>query len=569
MRLRYSMSIAAMLALSAAPSAWAALALDNTFDTDGIALLNIASDLDGARDVAIQTDGKIVLAGMSRQGSGSAFDYLAVGRLNSDGSVDTTFGTAGSVVTLPAGTSAFGGADGRAVAIQTDGKIVVAGYYNQNTGNGKQLLVARYLATGVLDTTFGTNGVAIFTTADQREASSVAIQTDGKIVVAGLSQPSGMSPAGLIVRLNSDGSLDTTFATGGVFTSAVTGSSFNDIRILTSGKLLAVGTNSDLLLTQLTAAGALDTSFDGDGVVTRNVSTYLISGVSANTDDWLEALVILSDGKIAVAGGYRPGATGGVFRAVVARFTAAGALDTTYGASGFVTLPAGVDDKYLYDIVARSNDEVVIAGLGLDGAQISADGTATSTLSASTGIQAILGLAVQSDGKIVGAGEKNISGANYQLAAIRLSATNLTGGPPADTTPDAFTFVDASNVTLSTVTVSATVTIAGISSAASVSVTGGEYSVGCTATFTAAAGTVSQGQTICVRHTSSATNSTAVNTVLTVGGVSDTFTSTTMAAVTDPPPAGGGGGALSWWMVAMLAALASLKTLVRPRAARE
>ena len=95
-----------------------------------------------------------------------------------------------------------------------------------------------------------------------------------------------------------------------------------------------------------------------------------------------------------------------------------------------------------------------------------------------------------------------------------------------DTTPDAFTFVDQTNVARSTLTQSAAITVAGINAASAITVTGGEYQINAGA-WTTSAGTVTNGQTVKVRHTSSAGDSTATNTVLTIGGVSDTFTSTT------------------------------------------
>ena len=98
---------------------------------------------------------------------------------------------------------------------------------------------------------------------------------------------------------------------------------------------------------------------------------------------------------------------------------------------------------------------------------------------------------------------------------------------PADTTPDAFTFTDQTGVTPSSVVTSAAVTISGIDAASAISVTGGEYSIGCSATYGAAAGEINPGQQVCVRHTSAATGDTSTDTTLTVGGVSDTFTSTT------------------------------------------
>ena len=100
----------------------------------------------------------------------------------------------------------------------------------------------------------------------------------------------------------------------------------------------------------------------------------------------------------------------------------------------------------------------------------------------------------------------------------------------SDTTPDAFVFAAQSGVSLNTTLTSNTVTITGINASTPISVSGGTYSIGCTGTFTGVAGTISNNQSVCVRHTSSAANSTAVTTTLTVGSVSSAFTSTTVAA---------------------------------------
>jgi hypothetical protein len=121
-----------------------------------------------------------------------------------------------------------------------------------------------------------------------------------------------------------------------------------------------------------------------------------------------------------------------------------------------------------------------------------------------------------------------------------------------DGTPDVFTFVDATNVPLSSTVTSAAVLVTGINIPVVVSITGGTYSVGCSPTYVTAPGSVSGNQTICVRHTSAANNSSTTSTTLTVGGVSDSFVSTTVAA------SGGGssgGGALDPLTLGMLAGL--------------
>ena len=109
--------------------------------------------------------------------------------------------------------------------------------------------------------------------------------------------------------------------------------------------------------------------------------------------------------------------------------------------------------------------------------------------------------------------------------------SSTTAGPEADTTPEAFSFVDQTGVATSTVITSAPVTITGIDAPAAVTVAGGTYSVGCTATYVSSAGTISNGETVCARHVSAATASTATDTTLTVGGVSDVFRSTTAGPV--------------------------------------
>lgn len=116
-----------------------------------------------------------------------------------------------------------------------------------------------------------------------------------------------------------------------------------------------------------------------------------------------------------------------------------------------------------------------------------------------------------------------------QGGAVLTACGGSGGGGGSDTTPNAFAFVDVTDVAASTTQTSNAVTITGIDAPSPISVSGGLYSIGCTASFTSAAGSISNNQTVCVRHTSSASPETTVNTTLTVGGVSDTFSSTTAA----------------------------------------
>ncbi|MFN9437114.1 MAG: cadherin domain-containing protein, partial [Planctomycetota bacterium] len=266
--------------------------LDITFDGDGKVTTAVESFDDTARSVAIQSDGKIVVAGTSYIW-GNAYDF-ALTRYNSDGSLDTTFDGDGKVTTN-LGSSHD---EANSLAIQSDGKIVVAGY--SYAGSLADFALARYNSDGSMDTTFDGDGkVTTAVGSFDDTARSLAIQSDGKIVVAGSSH-NGSNWDFALVLYNSNGSLDTTFDFDGKVTTAV-GSSFDyaysvaiqsDGKIVVAGRILN-GSNWDFALTRYNSDGSLDTTFDGDGKVTTDVGS---------SDDEANSLAIQSDGKIVVAG---------------------------------------------------------------------------------------------------------------------------------------------------------------------------------------------------------------------------------------------------------------------------
>ena len=136
--------------------------------------------------------------------------------------------------------------------------------------------------------------------------------------------------------------------------------------------------------------------------------------------------------------------------------------------------------------------------------------------------------------------------------------------PGADETPDAFSFAAQSNVARSALVTSNTVTVGGINVPATVSVTGGDYSIGCTGSFTAATGSITAGQTVCVRHQSAAAASSQTTTTLTVGGVSASFVSTTVALAVTAGGSGGGGGGGAVDLLVVLGLLAGMGSRLRP-----
>ncbi|MCP3936225.1 MAG: hypothetical protein GY708_12735, partial [Actinomycetia bacterium] len=177
--------------------------LDTTFDTDGIVTTPIGSGHDQAFNVTVQNDGKILVTGTSH--NGSDFDF-ALTRYNTDGSLDTTFDTDGIVTTAVGSSSEVS----YSVTVQSDGKVLVAGYsYN---GTDHDFALTRYNADGSLDTTFDTDGIVTTPIGSGHDqAFSVTVQSDGAILLAGQSW-NGTDYDLALVRYDTDGSLDTGFA---------------------------------------------------------------------------------------------------------------------------------------------------------------------------------------------------------------------------------------------------------------------------------------------------------------------------------------------------------------------
>ncbi len=260
--------------------------LDNSFGTNGSVRNAISggnSTTDKANSVAIQSDGKIVAAGYSYDASWHG--AFAIARYNTDGTPDNSFGTNGSVRNAISG---GGGFDDQAysVAIQSDGKIVAAGYSRVATGSGYYAFaVARYDSNGTLDNTFGTNGSvrnSISGGNGQYDvANSVAIQSDGKIVAAGISSDASGNYAFAIARYNSDGTLDSTFGTNGSVRTTISGGfsdQANSVAIQSDGKIVAAGYSRNssgyvaFALARCNTNGTLDNTFGTNGSVRNAIS---------------------------------------------------------------------------------------------------------------------------------------------------------------------------------------------------------------------------------------------------------------------------------------------------------
>lgn len=321
--------------------------LDNTFGTNGLVVTT--PQIGEAIALARQTDGKILTAGRI---IGDATHQSGIIRYNSDGSLDNSFGTNGIVVTPVSFLSVA-----TAISIQPDGKIVVAGtYHTGDFANIYHMVVARYHADGDIDSTFGTNGLAMPEVSFTEEVNDMVLQPDGKIIVAGaIANDMSGAESFMLARFNGDGTLDSGFGTSGVTTTPINISSeIVDITLLPDGKIIAAGReslyddppipdHSNFAIARYTAQGILDNAFGTNGVVITDVVT--------GTPDLLQSMVVQPDGKIVAAG------SSGNNHCLV-RYQSNGSLDNTFGTSGKVINPG---PPAVLHLALRNNGKFITA----------------------------------------------------------------------------------------------------------------------------------------------------------------------------------------------------------------
>jgi uncharacterized protein (TIGR03437 family) len=316
------------------------------------------------------------------------------------GDLDPTFGNGGLVITdFNRLIEVF------VVALQPDGKVIVAG--SINAPNPPEFLIIRYNGNGSLDTSFGNGGMVTTDFGAADFAYTIALQPDGKIVAAGVSQASSNSKFAL-ASYNTDGSPDSTFGSGGKVSTSFDGyEMLNALVLQADGKLVAAGfTRGGVALARYNSNGNLDFTFGSGGKVTTHF----------NGSDGANTLVLQSDGKL-VAAGFT--CLGGNCDFALARYNTNGTLDTTFGTGGKVTTDFG-DSDYASDAIIQPDGKIVAAGASgssdpdeelrpLSLARYNADGTLDATFGSggkviSRYFSRRTRIALQADGKIVGAG---------------------------------------------------------------------------------------------------------------------------------------------------------------------
>ncbi len=374
--------------------------LDTSFDGDGKVLTDLVGQ-DEIKAVAVQSDGKIVVAGRN-------YNDIAVARYNPDGSLDTTFDEDGIVVTGIA--SVYGdNDDGRAIALQPDGKILVTGYTENNTDD---IVVVRYNVDGSLDTEFSDDGIQTTDIAFHDDVgNAIKVQPDGKIVVAG-STGTASAQNFALVRYNADGSLDTTFSADGIVSTDFAGSTDRGyaLALQGDGKLFVAGyaTTSngvDFAAARYNPDGSLDPTFDTDGKAVVDFNAEFEYGQGA---------ALQADGKLLVAGMIGVDLIAGA----LVRFNLDGSLDSTFSGDGKVlTQVAGSEDN-AYASALQPDGKLVVAGYSNSVAwdfalaRFNPDGSLDATFSDDGIVVTQIGIddsvihavAIQPDGKIVVAG---------------------------------------------------------------------------------------------------------------------------------------------------------------------
>ena len=344
-RLIYSFIVYVLLC-SLFPLSLFAAELDPGFGNDGRVAVELGTYGDRANAVAVQSDGKIVVAGSSS--STADLDFLLF-RLLPDGSLDSSFNLDGTVV-VPAGS-----ADDEilALALQSDGKILAAGY--SHNGTDRDFALARFNSDGSLDHDFGLDGIVVTSVGNSDdEITDIALQDDGAIVVTG----TALGTSGRVVvlgRYTADGTLDTGFADNGFsFTGIGEEAQAESVVILDDQRIVVSGSYSEngktgLMVVGFDSNGQLDVDFGNNGVAVPDDGTVSSEGYG---------MAVRKDGSLLVAGSQ---GEEGKRDAAIFQFLADGSVDKSFEDNGVLVTGVSAEDDVLYDVV-ESNGAIAATG---------------------------------------------------------------------------------------------------------------------------------------------------------------------------------------------------------------
>ncbi len=270
------------------------------------------------------------------------------------GVLDSTFGTNGITVTDVSNNEMNDG--GQSVLTKDNGSIIVTGY-TTNTNGDKDFALVQYDSNGMLDNSFGTNGIAsLDLNGFDNIASSSVMQSDGKIITVGYT--SNTNKDIIVTRFNSNGSLDTSYATNGIYTYDSGADDYAETVAILSNDTILVGCSlsSDYGVIKISSLGTNDTTFGSNGIVT----TDLGSG------DTIEDIKLQSDGKILITGTSGKSVAGGdgdVYDKALIRYNTNGTLDTNFNSTGIIfnSFENGGDDGG-YSIIVQPDGKIIVCG---------------------------------------------------------------------------------------------------------------------------------------------------------------------------------------------------------------
>lgn len=325
--------------------------IDSSFANNGSMIYNFNGGSATANTIKLQADGKIILAGQATSGNLKGFAAI---RLNSDGSLDTTFANGGSLIT------SISNVDDRVftIALHPDGRIMLGGYSKSSTYT--KLAVARYDINGNIDTSFNNTGIVLYAqTGNNVLCNGISIDSVGNYILSGNSSYTGSS-SGFLRKYLANGILDTSFGINGTWTTGV-GNGFSDnttgIKTLPDGKMLVGYTSSYTAPKKFAIRRFLPSSWAVDPTFANGGTAYYSSGITSYA---AATFAQQPDGKILVTGNYQ---NGSIKSFATVRYEANGALDSLFGTNGIVVSPfTSNDNSSSNDIAVQSNGGIIVAG---------------------------------------------------------------------------------------------------------------------------------------------------------------------------------------------------------------
>jgi uncharacterized delta-60 repeat protein len=328
--------------------------IDSTFGVNGKSILAFSSQ-DWCNTAVILPNDKIIIAGQNTSG-------MLVARLNSNGNIDSTYGTNGITV-LSAGAGMSSGINH--ICLLPDGSLIAAGSSQIIGSNDFELKIVKYTSAGQIDNSFGVNGIVMpafnYITVSP---GKVLVKNDGKILVAGKvssDQFGTIVTESFLTQLNPDGSIDSSFANNGlgVYTP---GKGFQDM-VFFNNKIIAIanfgtnvqGTSGDIGVYRYNSDGSVDYTFGVNGSTSVFVDSYAEYG---------NALVVQPDGGILVGGSFFNFGGGTGTDCLILRFLYDGTIDTSFGINGIFKTGVSSGTDAISDMLLTSDNNLVVCGYG-------------------------------------------------------------------------------------------------------------------------------------------------------------------------------------------------------------